>query len=180
MANNKPCVVRGLPEDIRATVDDQISKGISAPSISRWLVKQGFKVTPRQLNNYKERTAPRVTLNTSQDSFYTPSDSECQLMRSARDMLLSNANELNNSFKNTGDLRTARLLIEMTEAAMGIAKFLVVNNPPDTHYDVSVIMKPLEAELGIPEADLSQWRNDGGDFIHFRDDGGDGGGVPNQ
>ncbi|MBN3921674.1 hypothetical protein [Nostoc sp. NMS4] len=103
MTNNKPCVVKGLPEDIRTTVDDQISKGISAPSISRWLVKQGFKVTPRQLNNYKERTAPKVSLNTSKDSFYTPRDSEAQLMRSARDMLLSNANELNNSFKNTGD-----------------------------------------------------------------------------
>lgn len=176
MANNKPCVVKGLPEDIREAVDNQLARGIPAPSICRWLSNQGFKVTARQLYNYKDKSVPRAVLSAPEAPIYSPDATDSQMLRSLLKTTLDAVSSLNDQFTLTGDLRTARVLREMAETASGLLKFRLTNEQPDPHIEVSVNLGSLEVALGLPEADLGSWRNDGGDFTHFRDDGGE----PNQ
>ncbi|MEH2090727.1 hypothetical protein [Nostoc sp.] len=162
MANNKPCVVKGLPEDIREAVDNQLARGIPAPSICRWLSNQGFKVNPRQLYNYKDKSVPKAVPSAPEASIYSPDATDSQMLRSLLKTTLDAVSSLNDQFTLTGDLRTARVLREMAETASGLLKFRLTNEQPDPHIEVSVNLGSLEVALGLPEADLGSWRNDGG------------------
>ncbi|MBG1240359.1 hypothetical protein [Nostoc sp. NZL] len=173
MANNKPCVVKGLPEDIREVVDNQLARGIPAPSICRWLSNQGFRVNPRQIYNYKDKSVPQAAPSNPEAPIYSPDATDSQMLRSLLKTTLDAVSSLNDQYTLTGDLRTARVLREMAETASGLLKFRLTNEQPDPHIEVSVNLCSLEAKMGIPEADLNQWRNDGGENGGFRDDGGE-------
>ena len=154
MANNKPCKVRTLPDALREQVDTMITKGIPAPSISRWLANQGHPVTVRQIYNYKDKSVPLPVPSDRQgQATYSDDASDPDMFKGLLKTTLDAVDNLNETFKLTGDLRTARVLREMAETASGMLKYRLQNEQPDPVVTVSLNMESLEAALGIDEVD---------------------------
>ncbi|MBD2606501.1 hypothetical protein H6G81_18690 [Scytonema hofmannii FACHB-248] len=147
MVNVKPCVVKGLPADIREAVDNQLARGIPAPSICRWLDNQGFKVTPRQIYGYKDKTIPKAILSDPTSPIYSPDASDSQMLRSLLKTTLDVVSSLNDQYALTGDLKTAKMLREMTETASGLLKFRLTHEQPETAVTVSINIGNLEDTL---------------------------------
>lgn len=164
MANKKSCVVDLLPDDIKESVDAQISKGIPAPSISKWLATRGYKVTPRQLYGYKGKTAPKVTPTAPVDPDSYEDYSDTDKLKRLLKTTLAAVDTLNDSFKATGDLSTARVLREMAETASGLLKYQLQYNQPDPVVNVAFNIGSLEKHLGITEDyPVEPWAHNGSD-----------------
>ena len=151
MANKKPSAVEILPDDIKEAVDAQISKGIPAPAIAKWLVARGHKVTARQIYGYKANTAPKATLNTPVDPNSYDDLSDSDKLKGLLKTTLYTVDVLSDSFKVTGDLSTARALREMIETASGLLKYQLQYNQPDPVTHVTFQIGSLEESLGLPE-----------------------------
>lgn len=154
MANNKPCKVRSLPDAIREQVDSMLVRGIPAPSISKWLANQGHQVTVRQIYNYKDKSVPLPVLSDRQEaSTYSDDATDPEMFKQLLKTTLEAVDTLRETFKLTGDLRTARVLREMTETAAGIIKYRLEHDQPDPVVNVVLQMESLEDYLGTPEVD---------------------------
>ncbi|AUT01356.1 hypothetical protein CLI64_13625 [Nostoc sp. CENA543] len=158
MAQTKPCVVSNLPDDIKSKVTEQLAKGIPAPSISRWLASQGHKVTPRQLYNFKDKTVPTVAPRESGDPVYEEDATDSVMFKRLLKTSLDAVENLRDTYRLTGDLRTARVLREMLETASGILKYRLQYDQPDPVVNVQLQIASLEAELALAE-DSRDFRN---------------------
>jgi hypothetical protein len=154
VVNVKPCVVKGLPADIREAVDNQLTRGIPAPSICRWLDNQGFKVTPRQIYGYKDKTIPKAILSEPKAPIYSPDASDSQMLRSLLKTTLDAVSSLQDQYETTGDLKTAKMLKEMTDTAAGLLKYRLAHEQPETAVSVSINIGNLEDSLEPDQGSL--------------------------
>lgn len=163
MANKKSCVVELLPDDIREAVDAQLAKSIPAPAIAKWLVARGHKVTARQIYGYKDKTLPKATLTAPVDPNSYDDLSDSDKLKGLLKTTLYTVDVLSDSFKDTGDLSTARALREMIETASGLLKYQLQYNQPDPVTNVFFKMGNLEESMGLPDDTWSNQSHNGND-----------------
>ncbi|MHC0066613.1 hypothetical protein ACWATR_27450 [Nostoc sp. UIC 10890] len=163
MANKKSCVVELLPDDIREAVDAQLAKSIPAPAIAKWLVARGHKVTARQIYGYKDKTLPKATLTAPVDPNSYDDLSDSDKLKGLLKTTLYTVDVLSDSFKDTGDLSTARALREMIETASGLLKYRLQYDQPDPVTHVTFSIGSLEESMGLPDDTWSNQSHNGND-----------------
>ncbi|WP_375491952.1 hypothetical protein [uncultured Nostoc sp.] len=120
--------ILSLPEDIQLEVDTLLDTGKPMTFISDSLRAKGYPISPRQVERYKRsRISPPVNLVEAADKPNIPSLSEEGISNDDKqqrlsEVILDTLDTLYRSFKNTPDLRTARVMNELASTANNILR----------------------------------------------------------
>ena len=161
MVRKTNCPICSLNADARQSFEDKVSMGLPATALVDYLITLGVSVTPQQIYSHKKHSkplqrtttshshpvAPRLTTNVSADGL-TTDDRQERLLAIA----LEAVDSLAAQFNADNNLRVARMLKEMGEWASQLVKDRMAREViPDPVVSVSINLKSLEVELGLPE-----------------------------
>ncbi|MBN3889421.1 MAG: hypothetical protein HWQ43_09675 [Nostoc sp. JL31] len=161
MARNITCPICALNAEARQSFAAKVSLGLPATALVDHLITLGVHVTPQMVYSHKKHSlpqnpqatyrttpvAPRLTTNASADGLTTDARQERLLA-----IALEAVDSLAAQFNADNNLRVARMLKEMGEWASQLVKDRMVREViPDPVVSVSINLKSLEAELGLPE-----------------------------
>ncbi|RCJ38111.1 hypothetical protein A6769_10180 [Nostoc punctiforme NIES-2108] len=161
MVRQTTCPICALNAEARQSFAAKVSLGLPATALVDYLITLGTHVTPQQIYSHKKHSlpqnpqatyrttpvAPRLTTNASADGLTTDARQERLLA-----IALEAVDSLAAQFNADNNLRVARMLKEMGEWASQLVKDRMAREViPDPVVSVSINLKSLEAELGIPE-----------------------------
>lgn len=163
MAPTKRCPICDLGEEDRQAFESRLSMGLPATNLAEFLGKKGISITPRQVDNHKRHSKPKVkepkhtTLTpakiikcASEDGLTTD-----QIQERLLKLALEATDSLYEQLRDTGDTRVARVFKEVGEWASQLVKDRMDREEiPEPQVSVSINLMSLEEQLGLPEADL--------------------------
>ncbi|MFS0515428.1 hypothetical protein ACEYW6_12005 [Nostoc sp. UIC 10607] len=164
MVRKTNCPICSLNAEARQSFEDKVRLGLPATALVDYLITQGIHVTPQQIYSHKKHSkplqrtvpqsnpvAPRLTTNVSADGL-TTDDRQERLLAIA----LEAVDSLAAQFRDSNNLRVARMLKEMGELARALVRDRMDRETlPETNISVSINLGSLEAQLGLPERDMT-------------------------
>ncbi|MCC5658639.1 hypothetical protein LC608_16925 [Nostoc sp. XA010] len=164
MVRKTTCPLCSLNTDARQSFEDKVRLGLPATALVDYLITLGISVTPQQIYSHKKHSkplqrtvpqsnpvAPRLTTNVSADGL-TTDDKQERLLAIA----LEAVDSLAAQFNADNNLRVARMLKEMGEWASQLVKDRMARETlPEPNISVSINLGSLEAQLGLPERDMT-------------------------
>ncbi len=164
MVRKTTCPICSLNAEARQSFAAKVSLGLPATALVDYLITQGIHVTPQQIYSHKKHSkplqrtvpqsnpvAPGLTTNVSADGL-TTDDRQERLLAIA----LEAVDSLAAQFRESNNLRVARMLKEMGELARALVRDRMDREAlPETNISVSINLGSLEAQLGLPERDMT-------------------------
>ncbi|BAZ50178.1 hypothetical protein NIES4103_27920 [Nostoc sp. NIES-4103] len=156
----RKCPICRLDPETRQEFDSRLAMGIPASSLAEYLKSQGCHVSIQQVYSHKKHSKPKRysdALELSEHTELVRYTSEGSINNDQRQerllqATLESVDSLLGQFKQTNNLRVARMLKEMGELARQLLNDRLDREKlPEPNISVIVNMESLEEHLGLEE-----------------------------